>query len=117
LRDTVKRLAANNIPVFSAVGNDSSANPFFPAAYPEVISVTAVERGKVADYANTGVQPDAAAPGAVLFSYDGVTWGSRGTSVSSAVASGIAAGLAGSSCQPWSQVIPTIEKNLPVPSK
>jgi len=116
LRDAVKQLASHNIPVFAAVGNDGSSSAFYPAAYPEVISVTAVERGKVAPYANLGTQPDAAAPGSVLFSYNGVTYGSRGTSVSSAAVAGIAAGLAGANCQPWSQVIPTVEKNLPVPT-
>lgn len=115
LRDAVQQLASHNIPVFAAVGNDGSKSAFFPAAYPEVISVTAVERGQVAAYANVGTQPDAAAPGAVIFSHNGQVYGSRGTSVSSAAATGVAAGLADSSCQPWSSVIPVVEKNLAVP--
>ena len=116
LRDAVKQLAQNNIPVFAAVGNDGSNTPFFPAAYPEVISVTAVERGKVASYANVGTQPDAGAPGTVIFSYNGLTYGSRGTSVSSAAAAGIAAGMADANCAPWSQVIPAVQKALVVPA-
>ncbi|HEX5218313.1 MAG TPA: S8 family serine peptidase [Verrucomicrobiae bacterium] len=116
LRDAVKQLAQNNIPVFAAVGNDGSNTPFFPAAYPEVISVTAVERGKVASYANVGTPPDAGAPGTVIFSYNGLTYGSRGTSVSSAAAAGIAAGMADRSCAPWSQVIPAVQKTLAVPA-
>jgi len=116
LRDAVRQLAQANIPVFAAVGNDGSSTPFFPAAYPEVISVTAVERGKVASYANVGTQPDAGAPGTVVFSYNGLTYGSRGTSVSSAAAAGIAAGLADGSCAPWSQVIPAVQKALAVPA-
>jgi hypothetical protein len=116
LRDAVQQLASHGIPVFAAVGNDASTSAFFPAAYPEVISVTAVERGQVAPYANVGTQPDAAAPGAVVFSHNGLTYGSRGTSVSSAAAAGIAAGLADSTCQPWSQVIPVVQKNLAVPT-
>ena len=115
LRDAVTQLANHNIPVFAAVGNDGSSTPFFPAAYPQVISVTAVERGKVASYANVGTQPDAGAPGSVVFSYNGQTYASRGTSVSSAAATGFAAGLADSTCAPWSQVIPSIEKTLAVP--
>lgn len=115
LRDAVGQLAQHNIPVFAAVGNDGSATPFFPAAYPEVISVTAVERGKVASYANVGTQPDAGAPGTVVFSYNGLTYGSRGTSVSSAAAAGIAAGMADANCAPWSQVIPAIQRALAVP--
>ena len=116
VRDAVKQLAQHNIPVFAAVGNDGSNTPFFPAAYPEVISVTAVERGKVAAYANVGTQPDAGAPGTVVFSYNGLTYGSRGTSVSSAAAAGIAAGMADANCAPWSQVIPALQKALAVPT-
>jgi len=117
LRDAVQQLALHNIPVFAAVGNDGSSTPFFPAAYPEVISVTALERGgKIASYANVGTQPDAAAPGAVIFSYNGLIYGSQGTSVSSAAATGVAAGLADSTCSPWSKVIPAVEKSLAVPA-
>ena len=117
LRTTVQNLAAKNIPVFAAVGNDASSSAFFPAAYPEVISVTAVERGKVAPYANVGIQPDAAATGAVVFNHGGTVYGSRGTSVASAAATGIAAGMADSKCMPWAQVIPAVEKTLAVPVK
>lgn len=116
LRDAVRQLAQHNIPVFAAVGNDASANPFFPAAYPEVFSVTAVERGRVASYANVGTPPDAGAPGTVVFSYNGLTYGSRGTSVSSATAAGIAAGMADANCAPWSQVIPAVQRTLAVPA-
>lgn len=116
LRDAVQQLASHNIPVFAAVGNDASTTQFFPAAYPEVIAVTALERGQVASYANVGTAPDAAAPGGVVFSYNGVTYGTRGTSVSSAAVTGVAAGMADSSCAPWSRVIPAVEKSLPVPA-
>ena len=78
--------------------------------------MTAVERGKVASYANVGTPPDAGAPGTVIFSYNGLTYGSRGTSVSSAAAAGIAAGMADRSCAPWSQVIPAVQKALAVPA-
>jgi len=115
LYDVVKFLASQNVPVFAAVGNDGSTTPFFPAAFPEVISVTAVERGKVASYANLGTTPDAAAPGGVIFYYNGLVYGSRGTSVSSAAAAGVAAGLADSTGAPWSKVLPVVEKTLAVP--
>jgi hypothetical protein len=117
LRDTVKQLAGRNIPVFAAVGNDGSATPFYPAAYPEAISVTALERGRIAPYANVGTQADAAAPGVVVFSFNAQVYASRGTSVSSAVATGVAAALADSTCAPWSQVIPTLKKNMAVPAR
>lgn len=116
LREAVQKLAAHNIPVFAAVGNDATTTKFFPAGYPEVISVTALERGQVAAYANVGTPPDAAAPGGVVFSYNGITYGARGTSVSSAAVTGIATGLADSTCASWPNVIATVEKNLPVPA-
>ncbi len=117
LRDAIEQLALHNIPVFAAVGNDGSNVPFYPAAYPGVVSVTALSRaGQIATYANTGTQADAAAPGAVIFSYNGLIYGSQGTSVSSAVAAGMAAGLADSTCAPWSKVIPAVEKTLAVPA-
>ena len=117
LRDAVEQLALHNIPVFAAVGNDGSNVPFYPAAYPGVVSVTALTRaGQIATYANTGTQADAAAPGAVIFSYNGLVYGSQGTSVSSAVAAGMAAGLADSTCAPWTKVIPAVEKALAVPA-
>ncbi|HEU0038307.1 MAG TPA: S8 family serine peptidase [Verrucomicrobiae bacterium] len=116
LRDAVQQLYSHNIPVFAAVGNDASTEQFYPAAYPQVISVTALERGKLAAYANVGTQPDVAAPGTVLFPFNGQTYVARGTSVSTAVATGLAAGLADANCAPWSQVIPAVERNLAVPS-
>jgi hypothetical protein len=116
LRDAVTQLANKNIPVFAAVGNDASSSQFFPAAYPQVISVTAVDRGQLAPYANTGTTPDIGAPGTVLFPFNNQTYVSQGTSVSTAVATGVAARLADANCAPWSQVIPALEKSMPVPS-
>jgi hypothetical protein len=117
LRDAVAQLAQHNIPVFAAVGNDASAVPFYPAAYQDVISVTSVDRsGKIAPYANTGTNPDVAAPGAVIFSHQGLTYGSQGTSVASAAAAGLAAGLSDGSCAPWAQILAALQKSLAVPA-
>lgn len=116
LCDVIQQLASRGIPVFAAVGNDASKVPFYPAGCPGVVSVTSVEKGKIAPYANLGTQPDVGAPGQVLFNYNGFVYGSRGTSVASAAATGVAAGLADSTCAPWSKVIPLVEKGMPVPS-
>jgi hypothetical protein len=117
LRDAIAQLSQHNIPVFAAVGNDASPVPFYPAAYQDVISVTSVDRsGKIAPYANTGSNPDVAAPGAVIFSHQGLTYGSQGTSVSSAAAAGVAAGLSDASCAPWAQVLNALQKSLAVPA-
>ena len=116
MSDVVNFLAGQGVPVFAAVGNDGSATPFIPASIPGVYPVTATERGQIAAYANVGTTPAVAAPGVVFFYYQGMTYGSRGTSVSSASATGFAAGLADSTGAPWSKVIPILQQSLPVPA-
>ncbi len=116
LSDTTRLLASKNIAVFAAVGNDASTKPFYPAADPSVTAITASERGRLAAYANVGTVATIAAPGTVLFSYRGQTYGAQGTSVSTAVATGVAAGIADANCAPWSQVIPLLQKQMPVPA-
>ena len=50
--------------VVASAGNDASSTPSCPAAYPEVLSVTAVgPNGQRASYANFGPTVDIAAPG------------------------------------------------------
>jgi hypothetical protein len=116
LGDAVKQLSDHGITIFAAVGNDASSNPFYPAAYPQVVSVTALaDPGKIASYANIGITPDAAAPGTVLVTYNGQTYVVQGTSSATAIATGVAAGIADMTHASWSQVVPTVEKNLPVP--
>jgi hypothetical protein len=116
IRDAGQQLYDHGIPVFTAVGNDGSNKPFFPAADPHFIPVTATDRGRIAAYANVGTSPAVAAPGTVIFSFNGQTYASLGTSVSTAVATGMAAAMADANCAPWSQVIPTLQRNLPVPA-
>ena len=53
--------------VIAAAGNDSSSDPFYPAAFPWVVSVGALdEEGKVADYSNYGCWVDVWARGSNL---------------------------------------------------
>ncbi len=53
--------------VIAAAGNDSSSDPFYPAAFPWVISVGALdEKGYVADYSNYGCWVDVWARGSNL---------------------------------------------------
>lgn len=65
LGEAVKRLAARGVPLVAAAGNDGpDAPPRYPAAFPEVIAVTAVDRFmKVYPRANRGPYVDVAAPG------------------------------------------------------
>jgi hypothetical protein len=61
----VARLAQNGVLIVAAAGNDGpGAQPAYPAAYPQVIAVTAVNREKRAyRQANHGTYIDVAAPG------------------------------------------------------
>lgn len=53
--------------VVAAAGNLASSAPFYPAAYPEAISVSAVDASKrLAPYSNFGAEVDVAAPGGSL---------------------------------------------------
>lgn len=62
----VRRAASRGLLIVAAVGNDGpAAAPLYPAAYPDVVGVTAVNsRGRVLPEAARGPQVDLAAPGA-----------------------------------------------------
>jgi hypothetical protein len=65
LHHAVKELTRAGVVVVAAAGNEGpAAPPSYPAAYPEVIAVTAVDRNlAIYRYANRGDQIDLAAPG------------------------------------------------------
>ena len=78
-----------------AAGNQPTGQPQYPAAYPEVIAVTAIGRdGQLASYANYGSFVDAALSGSSVVPYGDASYLVVGTSVSSARASGVAAAYA-----------------------
>ena len=62
----VRRAGGRGMLIVAAVGNDGpSAPPLYPAAYPDVVGVTAVNgRGRVLPESGRGPQVDFAAPGA-----------------------------------------------------
>lgn len=78
-----------------AAGNEPVTTEVYPAAYPSVLAVTAVNPdGSFADYANRGDFIDVGAPGLVEFgSGDGV-YLSAGTSMATGVVSGMVAAVA-----------------------
>lgn len=117
LRDLVQAVNAKGIGVVGAAGNEPVETPFFPAAYPGVIAVTAVDQGKIAPYANYGGFVDVAAPGRSVVYYGGQPWMVQGTSASAAYVSGVAAALLESSHQPWTQVHSAIQRSFPVPGR
>ncbi len=64
LRDAIDKAIANNILVIAAAGNDGADNIMYPAAYPEVISVGALNSNmQIADFSNYGEGIDLLAPG------------------------------------------------------
>ena len=115
LRDLVKAVNDRGILIFAAAGNEPVNTPFYPAAYPGVTAVTAVEQGKIASYANYGGFVAVAAPDSNVIYYQDKPWFVRGTSVSAAFVSGLAAGMADSTHQPWSQIQSAILRSLAVP--
>jgi subtilisin family serine protease len=69
LQEAIDRLARDHgMVIVAAVGNDGpSAEPAYPAAYDDVIAVTAIDRrGRVYDDAQRGNHVDVAAPGVDL---------------------------------------------------
>jgi subtilisin family serine protease len=84
-----------NIVMVASVGNDSTAQPMYPAVLPEVMAVSAIDTLElVAWFSNYGSHVDVCAPGVNIYSclagqYDWGTW--SGTSFSAPFASGVAA--------------------------
>lgn len=86
---------------FSAAGNQPTAAPTFPAAYPEVIAVTAGDKhGNIAPYANYGSFIDVIGPSVSLVEFQGQSFLVRGTSAATAYVSGAAAGYRATGAAP-----------------
>ncbi len=101
---------------FSAAGNEPVTTATYPAAYPEVVAVTATdENGRIASYANYGDFVDIAAPGTIVVNYNGKSYVSVGTSAATALASGAAARLAEKSGASAATTEKTIREGLAVP--
>ncbi len=92
LHNVIQDVAKLNIPIFAAAGNQPVTTPYYPAAYPEVNAVTAVDNGRLAPYASRGSFVSLGAPGTSLVPFGNLTYAVQGTSVSSAFTSGLAAG-------------------------
>ena len=90
---TVIQSAAQSAVIVAGAGNDGTTTPFYPAAYPEVLAVAAIDAGgQRATFSNHGDWVDVVAPGVdVLTTFDSGTWGAAsGTSLAAPVVSGVA---------------------------
>ncbi len=66
LHEAVKTADQKNIIMIAAAGNYSSESPVYPAAFPEVIAIGALNsQDEIADYSNFGPYVDVYAPGEV----------------------------------------------------
>jgi hypothetical protein len=93
LADLIHAAHQQGVLFFGAAGNQPTTNPTFPAAYPDVVAVTAGDRrGNIAPYANRGDFVDVIAPGTSVVDYQGQSYLVRGTSAATAYVSGTAAG-------------------------
>jgi hypothetical protein len=99
-----------------SAGNIPVTTPMFPAAYPEVIAVTAGDGpGRLAPYANRGNFVDVMAPGTSVVSYNGQAWRVNGTSPAAAYISGAIAGTADTRGGTLSQAAASVQRSLPPP--
>jgi hypothetical protein len=112
LRDVISEASRNNVPIFAAAGNEPVTTPFYPAAYPGVTAVTAVEQGQLAPYAGRGEFVDVGAPGTSLIYFNGQPYYVVGTSAAAAFTTGVAAGFMDSTQQGVDQMRAFITNNF-----
>jgi hypothetical protein len=84
--------SSKGIVFIAAAGNQPVTTPFYPAASPDVLAVTAIDNGQLASYANRGPFVSLGAPGTSIVYYQGQPWIVQGTSASTAYVTGVAAG-------------------------
>jgi hypothetical protein len=91
LADLIAEASKKNIVFIGAAGNQPVTTPYYPAALPEVLAVTAMEQGQLAPYANRGDFVSLGAPGTSIVFYQGRPYYAVGTSAAAAFTSGLAA--------------------------
>jgi hypothetical protein len=115
LHNVIKSASEQGILFFAAAGNEPGTAPSYPAAYPEVMAVTAGTRdGSIAPYANRGDFVDLAAPGSSMVFFNGQSFLVMGTSASTAYASGLAASMIDCNNRSAAQISAAMQALLPV---
>ncbi len=114
LRSVLQDVSKQNIPVFAAAGNEPVTTPVYPAAYPGVTAVTAVDHGQIAPYANRGSFVSLGVPGMSVVYYQNQPYQVVGTSAASAAAAGLAAGYMDATRSTAAQMKSFMNKNFGV---
>lgn len=113
LHDLIQQATQQGVLFVGAAGNDPTTTPTYPAAYPEVLAVTAGDRkGDVASYANRGDFVDVVAPGTSIVYFGEQAFLVSGTSTATAYVSGLAAGIAASTGKPLAEVEAQLKQTL-----
>jgi hypothetical protein len=116
LHRLIQDLVSQGVLVIAAAGNQPGTSPVYPAAYSEVLAVTASDRqGQVAPYANRGDFVDVMAPGTAVVQAGNQAYLGTGTSYSTAYISGVAAGLVAESSQTAIEAGTTIRQRFGAP--
>jgi hypothetical protein len=114
LHSVIQDASSKNIVFIGAAGNQPVTTPFYPAAYPEVMAVTAIDQGQLASYANRGSFVSLGAPGTSVVYFGNQPYYVTGTSASAAFTSGIAAGYLDSTHNSASQMQAFLRSNYGV---
>ena len=97
MRDLISAAYAQGIMIYASKGNDGGTEPVYPAAYPGVTAVTALDpSGQPSFYANKAPIPAVGASGTSIIPFGTMTWVVEGTSPAAAVTSATAAQIAAS---------------------
>ncbi len=113
LQSIIQAGAAQGVVFLAATGNQPVTTPVYPAAYSEVIAVTATGgNGEVAPYANRGDFVDAAAPGTSVVPFNGQSYVVVGTSTATAHASAYAAHIMATTGQQGSALDAQVRQSL-----
>ena len=118
LNTIIENSAQQGVLFFAAAGNEPVTTPIYPAAYPDVIAVTAISRnGEIAPWANYGSFVDVGAPGSSVVSFGNQAYMVTGTSSSTAFASGIAAAAAQATGKSGASLSPLVKQSLAIPGR